>query len=108
MLVEVLEKIDICLNQLTPNALVRLGIFIWAVKSQGVEPNVDCFCQIHELHYQKKANGTEQEHNNFDCYNFAYWKDARYPAMACRIKWLNAWTREWFYVKNNLENRERI
>jgi hypothetical protein len=51
MVVKVLKFFDICLQQLISNALVWLGIFIWAMRSQGVEPNVDCFCHIHELHY---------------------------------------------------------
>lgn len=67
---EVHKKFDIYLHQLTPNALVRLGIFIWTVRSQGVEPNTDLFCQIYELHYQTKATSNEQLHNNFSRYNF--------------------------------------
>lgn len=43
MLVEVLKRFDIYLHHLTPEALVRVGVFIWVVRSQGVEPNVDCF-----------------------------------------------------------------
>jgi hypothetical protein len=39
MVVEVLKKFNIYLHQLTPNAMVRLGVFIWAVRSQGVELN---------------------------------------------------------------------
>lgn len=35
MLVEVMKKFDIYLHQLTPNALVRLEIFIWAIKSKA-------------------------------------------------------------------------
>jgi hypothetical protein len=82
MLVEVLKKFDIYLHQLTSNALVRLGSFIWAVRSQGMEPNADYFCSIHELHYQAKAIEKEHLHNNFSCYNFACQKDARYPTLA--------------------------
>jgi hypothetical protein len=51
MVVGVLKKFGIYLHQLASNALMRLGVFIWAMRSQGVEPNVECFCQIHELHY---------------------------------------------------------
>jgi hypothetical protein len=59
MLVELLKKFNVYLHQLTPKALMRVDIFIWVVRSQGVEPNADCFCNIHELHYQTKANGKE-------------------------------------------------
>jgi hypothetical protein len=34
-LVEVLKMFEIFLHQLTPNALIKVGIFIWAIRSQG-------------------------------------------------------------------------
>jgi hypothetical protein len=43
MLVEVLKRFEIFLHQLTPEASVKVGIFIWAMRSQGLEPDVDCF-----------------------------------------------------------------
>jgi hypothetical protein len=55
MVVGVLKRFNIFLHQLTPNAIMRMGLFIQAVQSQGVEPIAECFCQIHELHYQTKA-----------------------------------------------------
>jgi hypothetical protein len=72
MLVEVLKKFEIFLHELTPEALIKVGIFIWAIKSQGLEPDVDCFCNIHKLSYQTKATGKEEYHNNFGCYTFVY------------------------------------
>jgi hypothetical protein len=41
MLVEVLKRFEIYLHQLTPEALIRIGVFIWAMRSQGLDPNVD-------------------------------------------------------------------
>jgi hypothetical protein len=38
MLVEILKRFEIYLHQLTPEALVKVEIFIWAVRSQGL-PN---------------------------------------------------------------------
>jgi hypothetical protein len=59
MLVEVLKRFEIYLHQLTLEALVRVGVLIWAVKSQGIELDADCFCNINEgcraassLHHQ--------------------------------------------------------
>jgi hypothetical protein len=55
MIAEVLKKFGIYLHQLTPNAIVRLNVYIWALRSQGVEPFAEGFCRVHELHYQTKA-----------------------------------------------------
>jgi hypothetical protein len=49
MLVEVLKRFEIYLHQLTPEALIKVGIFIWAMRSQGLEPNANYFCNIHNL-----------------------------------------------------------
>jgi hypothetical protein len=51
MIGEVLKKFEIYLHQLTPNAIVRLSVYIWALRSQGRSANADGFCRVHELHY---------------------------------------------------------
>jgi hypothetical protein len=79
LLVEVLKTFEIYLYQLTPEAIIKMGIFIWAMRSQGLEPNAKCFCNIHELSYETKATGKEQYHNNFSCYNFMPRSEASYP-----------------------------
>jgi hypothetical protein len=55
MIADVLEKFGIHLHQLTPNAIVRLSVYIWALQSQEAEPLAKGFCRSHELHYQTKA-----------------------------------------------------
>jgi hypothetical protein len=47
----VLKKFEIYLHQLTPNAIVRLSVYIWALRSQGKSANAEGFCRVHELHY---------------------------------------------------------
>ena len=69
-LVEVLKTFEIFLHQITPEAIIRMGVFVWAVRSQGLEPSAKCFCNMHELLYETKATGKEQYHNNFGCYGF--------------------------------------
>jgi hypothetical protein len=49
MLVEVLKTFEIYLHQLTPEALIKVALFIWAMRSQRLEPDAKCFCNIHEL-----------------------------------------------------------
>jgi hypothetical protein len=81
-----LKKFGIYLHQLTPNAIVRLSVYIWALRSQGVEPFAEGFCRVHELHYQTKARG-DGLHENFGCYNFAYRKTTKFPVISYRSKW---------------------
>jgi hypothetical protein len=38
-LVEVLKTFEIFLHQITPEAIIRMGIFVWVVRSQGLEPS---------------------------------------------------------------------
>jgi hypothetical protein len=107
-LVEVLKTFEIFLHQITPEAIIRMGVFIWAVRSQGMEPSTKCFCNMHELLYATKATGKEQYHNNFGCYDFVPHADVSYPVPTFRKRWTEAWMEEWFYVENNLTEREDI
>jgi hypothetical protein len=106
--VEVLKTLEIYLHQLTLEAIIKMGIFIWAMRSQGLEHNVKCFCNIHELSYEMKTTGKEQYHNNFGCYNFVSRSEASYLIPTFRKRWPGAWMQEWFYVKNDLVEREDI
>jgi hypothetical protein len=68
--VEVLKIYQIFLHQITPEAIIRMGIFVWAVRSHGLEPSAKCFCSMHEVSYETKPWGKEQYYNNFGCYSF--------------------------------------
>jgi hypothetical protein len=102
----VLKNLKIYLHQLTPNAIVRLSVFIWALRSQGMSPDAEAFCRVHELHYQTKAR-TDGLHKNFGCYNFAYRKDTKALVLSYRTKWPTGWKNEWFYMKADEKNREK-
>jgi hypothetical protein len=52
--VEVLKIFQIFLHQITLEAIIRMGIFVWVVRSQGLEPNAKSFCSMHELLYETK------------------------------------------------------
>jgi hypothetical protein len=107
MIREVLKKFEIYLHQLTPNAIVRLSVYIWALRSQGRSANAEIFCRIHQLHYQTKARA-DGLHKNFGCYNFAYRKDTKAPVIGYCTKWPTGWTNEWFYVKVDEKRREKL
>jgi hypothetical protein len=104
---EVLKNFEIYLHQLTPNAIVRLSVYIWALRSQGMSSNAEAFCQVHELHYQTKARA-DGLHENFGCYNFAHRKDTKAPVLSYRTKWPTGWKSEWFYLKEDEKKREKL
>jgi hypothetical protein len=106
MIADVLKKFGIYLHLLTPNAIVRLSVYIWALRSQGVEPFAEGFCRIHKLHYQTKAR-EDGLHENFGCYNFAYRKNTKFPFISYRTKWPAGWKTKWFYVKV-YEEKEKL
>jgi hypothetical protein len=106
--VEVLKIYQIFLHQITPEAIIRMEIFVWAVRSQGLEPSAKCFCSMHELLYETKAISKEQYHNNFGCYGFIACPNASHPVPTFQKRWPRSWMEEWFYVKNNLKAREDI
>jgi hypothetical protein len=108
LLVKVLKTFEIYLHQLTPKAIIKMEIFIWAMRRQGLEPDAKCFCNIHELTYETKATEKEQYHNNFGCYSFVPGSGVSYPVPTFRKRWSGAWMQEWFYVKNDLVEREDI
>jgi hypothetical protein len=85
--VEVLKIYQLYLHQITPEAIIRMGIFVWAVRSQGLEPNAKSFCNMHELLYETKPWGKEQYHNNFGCYSFVARSGSSCPVPTFRKKW---------------------
>jgi hypothetical protein len=107
-LVEVLKTFEIYLHEITPEAIIRMWIFIWAMRSQGLEPNAKCFCNMHELSHETKATGKEQYDNNFGCYGFVPRSDVSYQVPTFRKRWPGAWMQKWFYLKNDLVEREDI
>jgi hypothetical protein len=44
MIGEVLKNFEIYLHQLTLNVVVRLSVYIWALRSQGMSPSAEAFC----------------------------------------------------------------
>jgi hypothetical protein len=88
--------------------LIKVGIFIWAIKTQGLEPDADCFCNIHELSYQTKANGNVQYHNNSGCYTFVYRSDIRYPMPTLRKKMVGFMDEAMVLRENDLNERTHV
>ena len=108
ILVDVLKAFEIYLHQITLEALIKVRVFIWATRSHGLEPDARCFCNIHELSHETKATRKEQYHNNFGCYSFVPRSEASYPMLTFHKRWPCSWMQEWFYVKNDLSQREDV
>jgi hypothetical protein len=85
-----------------------MGIFVWAIRSQGLEPSAKCFSSMHELLYETKVTGKEQYHNNFGCYGFIAYPNASHPVPTFRKRWPRSWMEEWLYIKNDLKAREDV
>jgi hypothetical protein len=106
--VEVLKVFEVYLHQLTPESIIRMNIFVWAARSQGLEPDAKSFRNIHGLLYKTKPWGKEQYHNNFGCYSFGSRSGSSCLVPTFRKRWPGDWMTEWFYVKNDLKSREDI
>jgi hypothetical protein len=50
LMVEVLQRFDVHVHQLTPNAMVVLSKYVWAVASYGGQPSVEVFAKNNCLH----------------------------------------------------------
>jgi hypothetical protein len=109
VLADILQKFWVQLHQLTPNAIVQIGKFIWIVISYGGRPTVDVFTWHYELHYQQKKIWLEGSENTlaaqFGCITFhpsCYGGRAKLtPAM--KNKWTSGWARNLLYCKVPLQ-----
>jgi hypothetical protein len=54
---EILRRFDVQVHQLTPNVVVALAKYVWAVASYCGQPSVEVFAKNYCLHLQKKKIG---------------------------------------------------
>jgi hypothetical protein len=52
--VEVLQSFEVQIHQLTPNAMVALAKYVWAVTSYDRQPSMEVFAKNYCLHWQKR------------------------------------------------------
>jgi hypothetical protein len=57
--VEVLQRFEVQIHQLTPNAVVALAKYVWAVTSYGGQPSIEVFAKNYCLHWQKRKVGNK-------------------------------------------------
>jgi hypothetical protein len=54
---EVLRRFNVQIHQLTPNAMVALSKYVWAMTSYDGQPSVEVFAKYYCLHWQKRMIG---------------------------------------------------
>jgi hypothetical protein len=97
---EVLQKFEVQVHQLTPNAVVALAKYVWATTSYGGQPSVEVFAKQYCLHWQKRKNGHKIAQFGSCTFTPKSGKTSMevVELVPCaRNKWGNWWD-YWFYV----------
>jgi hypothetical protein len=87
---------------LTPNAMVALAKYVWAVTSYGGQPSVDVFAKNYCLHWQKRKIGNKIAQFGSCTFTPRTGKTlAEFVEIVpcARNKWGNWWD-YWFYVSS--------
>jgi hypothetical protein len=97
---EVLRRFEVQVHQLTPNAVVVLAKYVWAVASYGGQPSVEVFAKNYCLHWQKRKIGNKIAQFGSCTFTPRTGKTSAevVETVPCaRNKWGNWWD-FWFYV----------
>ena len=80
------------LHHLTPNAILRLSVYMWSCKTMGVELSVANFIRAHIIHHQplhlERLDGKKlvKEEAQFASLNFRYRSDVDVPVISYKNK----------------------
>jgi hypothetical protein len=97
---EVLQKFEVHVHQLTPNAVVALAMYVWATTSYGGQPSVEVFAKQYCLHWQNRKIGHKIAQFGSCTFTPKFGKTSMevVELVPCfRNKWGNWWD-YWFYV----------
>jgi hypothetical protein len=97
---EVVQRFDVQIHQLTPNAVVALAKYVWAVTSYGGQSSVEVFAKNYCLHWQKRKIGSKIAQFGSCTFTPMTGKTSAevVELVPCaRNKWGN-WYDYWFYV----------
>lgn len=50
----VLKRFNLKFHQLNPSSFMKLRIYVWGCRSQGVDPNLEGFIHLHWVHPQPR------------------------------------------------------
>jgi hypothetical protein len=108
---EVLRRFNVQIHQLTPNAVVALSKYVWAMTSYGGQPSVKVFEKYYCLHWQKRMIGDEVAQFGSCTFTPKTGKTTMevVELVPCtRNKWGN-WNEFWFYVaEGTVEDHEGL
>jgi hypothetical protein len=100
---EVLQRFEVQVHQLTPNVVVALAKYVWAVTSYGGQPSVEVFAKNYCLHWQKRKIGSKIAQFGSCTFTPRTGKTSAevVELVPCaRNKWGNWWD-YWFYVSES-------
>jgi hypothetical protein len=96
--VEVLQRFEVQVHQLTPNVVVALAKYVWVATSYGGQPSVEVFAKHYCLHWQKRKIGHQIA--QFGSYTFTPRSgktSIEVVELVLCARWGNWWD-FWFYV----------
>jgi hypothetical protein len=94
--VDILRYFDIYLHQLTPNAILRLSVYMWICRTTKIKPSAEGFASAHQVHHQRRTVFEEEGDQSvekdcqFGCLNFSYKAGVVSPVTAYRNKFYMA------------------
>jgi hypothetical protein len=101
--VDILRYFDIYLHQLTPNAILRLSVYMWMCRTTKIKPSAEGFASAHQVHHQRRTIFEEEGDQSvekdcqFGCLNFSYKSGVVSSVTAYWNKWPSDWQQHWFY-----------
>jgi hypothetical protein len=52
VIIDILRYFYIYLHQLTPNAILRLSVYMWICRTTKIKPSAEGFTSAHQMHHQ--------------------------------------------------------
>jgi hypothetical protein len=95
LVIGVLKRFNLKFHQLNPSSFVKLSIYVWSCKSQGVEPDLEGFLCLQRVHPQPHKMNVEGETilGQFRVYAFVYHHGVDVLVQAQKNKWASLWTK---------------
>jgi hypothetical protein len=87
---EIIKAYNIKIHHLTLNRIVKVALFIWAVKSQRGNLDIGAFCSLHEMHTQFRNKNVDGRTiiKYFGCCSFKLARGAKQISLASKNKWV--------------------